>query len=107
MSDQGQYSQAAQGVIVQDKASGMAITALVLGILSFCCCGMFAGIPALIVGFIENGKINRGQSSPKGKWMAVVGIIMGIISLILSCIQIIWIFFFGGLNMIEQMSRMR
>jgi hypothetical protein len=26
-----------------DKASGMAITALIFGILSFCCCGFIAG----------------------------------------------------------------
>jgi thiol:disulfide interchange protein len=90
---------------VPDKASGMAIAALVLGILSFCCCGLFAGIPALIVGFMENGKINRGQSSARGKWMAIVGIVMGFISLILTCVQIIWIFFLGGMSVLQQLMQ--
>jgi hypothetical protein len=93
--------------VVQEKASGMAIAALVLGILGFCCCGFLAGIPAIIVGFMENGKINRGESSQKGKGFAVAGIILGIISVILSCIQIVWIFFFGGLNVLQGMSQFR
>lgn len=93
--------------VAPEKASGMAIAALVLGILGFCCCGMFAGIPALICGWMENGKINRGESSPKGKGFAVAGMILGIIATILGCIQIIWIFFFGGLNVLQGMSQMR
>ena len=87
-----------------DKASGMAIAALVLGILSFCCCSFFAGIPAIIVGFLEKGKIDKGLSSPKGKWMAFVGIGMGLLSLLIGCVQIIWVFFFGGMQMLQNMG---
>ncbi len=89
---------------VPDKASGMAITALVLAILGFCCCGIFAAIPAMVCGFIENGRINRGASSPRGKWMAMVGIIVGIIATLLGCLQLIWIIFFGGLNVLQGMA---
>ena len=74
---------------VPEKASGMAIASLVLGILGFCCCGMLAGIPALIVGYIENGKINRGESSPKGKGFCIAGMILGVISLVTTCIGLI------------------
>ena len=88
-----------------DKASGMAITALIFGILSFCCCGFIAGIPALVLGFMENGKINRGASSAKGKWMAIVAIVLGIISVVMGCIQIIWIFFFGGMHVLQGMMQ--
>jgi len=90
---------------VEDKASGMAIAALVLAILGFCCCGVFAAIPAFICGFIENGRINRGVSSPKGKWMAMVGIIVGIIATILGCLQLIYIFFMGGLGALQGMTQ--
>ncbi len=88
---------------VPEKASGMAITALVLGILGLCCCGIFAGVPALIVGWMENSKIGRGESSPKGKGFAVAGMILGVISIILGCLQLIWIIFFGGMNVLQQM----
>lgn len=88
-----------------DKASGMAITALIFGILSFCCCGFIAGIPALVLGFMENGKINRGASSAKGKWMAIVAIVLGIISVVMGCIQIIWVFFFGGMQVLQGMMQ--
>jgi hypothetical protein len=104
MSYENQNYQTAPPPPMPDKASGMAITALVLGILGFCCCGIFAGIPALIVGFLENGKINRGESSPKGKAFAVAGIILGVISLILGCLQIIWVAFFGGLNVLQGLA---
>ena len=95
---------AVQGAPYPDKASGMAVTALVLGILSFCCCGFIAGIPALILGYMENGKIGRHESSPKGKWMVLVGMILGAISILLSCVQILWIFFGGGLAILQGLA---
>jgi hypothetical protein len=91
--------------VVQEKASGMAIASLVLGILGFCCCGIIAGIPALIIGYMENGKINRGESSPKGKGFCIAGMILGAIAIVLGCIQIIWIVFFGGMNVLQGMSQ--
>ncbi len=91
---------------VPDKIGGMGIAALVLAIFALpCCCGFLAGIPALILGFMENARINRGQSSPRGKWMAIVGIVMGILSLVFGCIQITWIFFFGGMGKLQQIMQ--
>ena len=98
-------SQSVEGVpVLPEKASGMAIAALVLGILGLCCCSIFAGIPALVVGWMENGKINRGESSSKGKGFAVAGIILGIISLLLGCLQVIWIIFWGGLGVLQGLA---
>lgn len=59
-------------------ASQKAIIALVLAIAALICCGPFTGIPAAIVGWMELGAINRGESSPAGKWMAQVGLWGGI-----------------------------
>lgn len=89
MNDEYMTAEPVPPVALPDKASGMAITALILGILSFCCCGMFTGIPALIVGFIENGRIKRGESSEKGKGMALAGIVLGIVSLAMTCLMVI------------------
>jgi hypothetical protein len=89
-----------------DKASGMAIAALVLGILGFCCCGFITGVPALIIGWIENSKINRGESSQRGKGFAIAGIVLGIISVILACISLAMYGLYGAAfftNMLHQM----
>jgi hypothetical protein len=85
----------------EDKASGLAITALILGILSFCCCGFFAGIPAAIVGWIENNNIKAGKSSEKGKWMAILGIVLGLLSLLWTCLCLEWYFFWGGMAILR------
>ncbi len=82
--------------VVADKASGMAIAALVLGILGFCCCGFITGIPALIIGWVENNKINRGESSQRGKGFAVAGIVLGLISLLLTCISLAMYMIYGA-----------
>jgi hypothetical protein len=87
-----------------DKASGMAIAALVLGILGFCCCGFITGVPALIIGWIENSKINRGESSQRGKGFAIVGIVLGVVSLVFACLGLLWTFFFGGLGVLQQIA---
>ena len=87
----------------EEKASGLAITALVCGILSFCCCGMLAGIPAIIIGWVENGNINAGRSSQKGKWMAMTGLILGLISIIWTCVWVGWYFFWGGMSILSGM----
>lgn len=88
----------------EDKASGLAITALILGILSFCCCGMFAGIPAIVVGWIENNNIKNGKSSKKGQWMAIVGIVLGFLSILWTCFWIGWYFFWGGMSIISSLN---
>ncbi|MEP6947281.1 MAG: zinc ribbon domain-containing protein [Acidobacteriota bacterium] len=66
--------------------SSRAIIALVLAILSLICCGPFSGIPAAIVGWMELGAINQGQSPPAGKWMAQVGLWGGIACTVLHII---------------------
>ena len=104
MSDELQASSETIQPPAPDKASGMAIAALVLGILGFCCCGCLAGLPALVVGYIENGKIGRGESSEKGKWMVIVAMVLGIISLVMACVQVIWISFFGGLSVLQNLT---
>lgn len=92
---------------VQDKASGMAITALVLAILGIpCCCGIFTALPAAVLGFVENGRIGRGVSSPRGKGMAIAAIVLGILFTVLGCGQLIWYFFFGGMKVMQNLMRL-
>ena len=64
----------------QELPQGMAVFAMICGILSltgFCC---FTGIPAVICGRIAMKQADRGEAGGKG--MALAGVIMGIISLV-------------------------
>jgi hypothetical protein len=60
--------------------SGLAITAFVLGILSFVTCGPCFGIPALVIGLIELQKIKNRTASAEGHAFALTGTILGTIS---------------------------
>lgn len=78
-------------------ASGKALTALILGIAAFLCCGFLTGIPAFFIGRSEEAAINRGQSPEAGRTMAKVGWILGLISIVLSCLSIIGMGIYIGL----------
>src|SRR3990172_423287 len=78
----------------EDKASGLAITALVLGIVGVVCSWIIVlnfalGIAALVIGIIEFKKISAGTSSPKGRGMALAGIILGVVAIFAAIIYII------------------
>jgi hypothetical protein len=60
----------------------MAVTSLVLGLLSFFC-WIFTGLPAIILGIIALGQIDRSQGRLTGKGMAIAGITTGSISLLM------------------------
>ncbi|MFB3896334.1 MAG: zinc-ribbon domain-containing protein [bacterium] len=70
-----------------EKASSRSLTALVLGIVGIAACGC-CGPFALIIGWMELNKIKLGLSSPASKTYALVGMILGIITTILSLIII-------------------
>lgn len=81
------------------SASGRAITALVLGIATFMCCGLL-GIPAFFLGRAEENAINAGQAPEAGRVLAKIGWILGLIGLILNCLSLIGFgayFYFVGL----------
>lgn len=88
------YSGSQYGGQPQDKASSQAVWALVLGILSWVLCGLFAAIPAWIIGKKEVNAINAGQSSAAGKSMAQVGMWLGIVQTILGILAIIGFIFY-------------
>jgi hypothetical protein len=51
----------------------MAIASLVLAVVSFMMCGLLTSIPGLIIGKMELGKIERGESPEAGKLLAQIG----------------------------------
>ena len=75
-----------------NQKSGMAITSLVLGVLSIMCFGLFLGIPAIIPGHIA---YNRSRKSPEeygGGGLAIAGFIMGYFSVV-STVMLVAMFF--------------
>ncbi len=68
----------------EEKASGMAIGALVCGILGCLGCGgCFTQIAAIVLGKMEMGKIDSGESTEAGRTFAKTGLILGIIGLVI------------------------
>jgi hypothetical protein len=81
--------QPVSGQGMEDKASGRAIAAMVLGICSvvFGCClfgifGLGLGIAGLILSLNERKAIAAGQASEKGKVFALVGLITSIVGIV-------------------------
>lgn len=72
------------------KNSPLAITSLVLGILSIFCCGLLSGIPAIITGFMAKSRIRRSEGVQKGAGMATAGIILGFVSILISVATLVW-----------------
>jgi hypothetical protein len=70
----------------EERASGMAISAMVVGIVGILCSWAIVfslplGITALVLGIIEFRRIKDGAANEKGRGMALTGIILGSLTL--------------------------
>jgi len=77
---------------VPDKASGFAITALILGIVSFLtgwCCGGPLAIVALIFAILDLSNIKKGKASDRGKGMDIAALILSGITIVIWLILLI------------------
>jgi uncharacterized membrane protein YjgN (DUF898 family) len=84
----------------QQSSSTQAITALVLGILGVVCCGVLAPI-AWYLGNQEQKAIREGRSPAAGEGIAKAATILGMIGSILLILSILWIFFWGGMAILQ------
>jgi len=83
-------------------ASNMAIAALVCGIGAWFVLPLVAAIAAIVIGKMEVGKIDRGESSHAGRTFAQIGMWLGVAQIVLAivggCVSMaVLFFFFGGL----------
>src|SRR5688572_19503970 len=78
------------------KPQGLAVTSLILGIVSFLVCffpigpvplSLFTAIGAIVTGFMANAAIKRGEQGGEG--LAKAGLILGFINLALSILVMI------------------
>ena len=84
------------------SSSTQAIVALVLGILGIICCGLLAPI-AWYLGSQETRAIREGRSPVAGEGIAKAAMILGIIGTILFVLTLLWIFFAGGMAILQGM----
>lgn len=71
-----------------DEKNSLGVWALVLGILSIVCCGLFTGIPAIIVG--NNSKKAAAAGLASNGPLGNVGFILGIIGTVLGTLGLIF-----------------
>ena len=86
---------------MQPLPQGMAVTAMVCGILSLTLCGCVTAIPAVICGWIGMKQADQGQAGGKG--MAVAGLIMGIVNLVLTGLVLVFYLAIFGLAIASEM----
>jgi hypothetical protein len=78
------------------RSEGLAVTSLVLGILSVTFCNVFTGIPAIICGHIARARILRSNGTLGGDGLAIAGLVTGYISIGLMVIAFVWIAMMGA-----------
>jgi hypothetical protein len=84
------------------SASTSAITALVFGLLGLTCCPLLGPL-AWFLGYQEGKAIAEGRSAPAGEGIAKAGFILGIIGTIYIAAMAFWVFFWGGMAILEAM----
>ena len=75
----------------QDNSRGLAIASLVLGIVSFFCCGSVCSIVGIVLGVLSRKK------KPTDNGMATAGIVLSIIALAIWAIYFIYVLVVYGL----------
>lgn len=70
------------------QASGLAITSLILGILSLVCFGFVTGIPAIICGHIAYSRARRSPQTYGGSGLAVAGFVLGYVGFFMTFILV-------------------
>jgi hypothetical protein len=87
------YAPAGAGV-VGPRTDGLAIGALISGILAvvcfWACLGLILGPAAAIMGFISRQRIAASGGTIAGGGLALAGMILGIVGFVLTCIEVIW-----------------
>ena len=67
-----------------------ALWSMILGIVGLVCCGIFAGIPALVLSSQAKKEIAASGGQQTGGGMATAGLVLGILSLASTLFSIIY-----------------
>ncbi len=81
-----QYNSYNNYVEPDDSGKGFAVTSLVLGLVSFFCCGLFAAVPGLIFGILSKRK------QPLNNGLAIAGIVLSSIGILIWLVLVLFLF---------------
>jgi hypothetical protein len=84
------------------RATGRAITILVLAIVGLLCCPVTAPI-AWAMGQSELKAVRRGAAPAANEALAQIGMILGILGTILFVFFLVWVFGIGGLAVLSSL----
>lgn len=73
----------------QPQTNQKALISMILGIVSLICCGLFLGIPAIILANMAKKEIAASNGTQTGGGMATAGLILGIVAVAWSVIYLI------------------
>lgn len=80
------------------ETNPLALTSIIAGVLGLTLLPFMAGIVAIITGHLARGEIRRNPIHYTGDNLAVIGLILGYISIVLSILgAIAFLIFIGGL----------
>lgn len=71
------------------KTNSLAVTSLILGLVSYLCLGILTALPAVICGHMALARINRSQGRETGKGLAIGGLVAGYIAIVLTFLAIV------------------
>jgi hypothetical protein len=72
------------------KTEPLATLSLVFGLLSLACFSVLTGVPAIICGHTARTRINQSNGTLAGREMAVIGMVLGYISVAVSIVAVIF-----------------
>ena len=80
------------------KTSTLAIISLIAGILGWTLLPILGSLGAIITGHMARGEIRRSNGALDGDGMALIGLVLGWLSVVITVLGILFIFLFlGGL----------
>lgn len=83
----------AGGAAAVPQQNQKALISMILGIVGLVCCGLVAGVGAIILSVMAKKEIEASGGQQTGASMATAGMILGIIGIALS---IVWLPFYFG-----------
>jgi len=87
----GGYQQppAPGGYYPPPETNKKALWSMILGIVGLICCGIFAGVPAIILANISKKEIATSGGRQTGEGMATAGLVTGFISVALTVVSVV------------------